>query len=281
MKRIVVCLLLLGLFPGLPMAWGGEASSTNNIISLPVGGLNKLLEKRREEFRFIEPPNWQEWSGEVLRRDGQPPEKVVGKKAECRLTHPSFRPGEFTIVPITVFVTRNGDMWVGHEQSFYLETDSGVVGIRTRNRAVKWSVSLVAKQNDKPVLEEILRRLESTVTAQEMASGVKAGTDRNKSHDRFSGLDMLQHIYFCPNAVDDLHLAFSTITGLHAVNVEAIRVEGGELRMELRDGKYPGIKIPLGRYSATLWIDIKTRKVTKAIENGKQVFPKEAVGRAP
>jgi len=272
--RPLVPLLLLCWFPCLPAARGGETNPATNFICLPVSELHRQTEKRREEFKFVEPPNWQEWSGKMLRRDGQPPVKVVGKKAQCKVTGQYFGPNEFAIAPFTVFVTDGGEVWAGPEQSYYLETASGVIGIRTRSRAIEWCESLVSKQKDKTALEEILRHVESTMTAQEIRSGVKAGTDRNNSRDRFTGLDMLQSIYFCPNAVDNLHVAFSTITGLHTVNVAAIRVEGGELHMELRDGKYPGVNIPLGRYSATVWIDIKTRKVTKAIENGKQVFPK-------
>jgi len=66
-----------------------------------------------------------------------------------------------------------------------------------------------------------------------------------------------------------MFLHFGGSLGLHTAKVVDIHLNGRELRLELREAKHPDIGIP-GKYAATVWIDIHSKKILKAVENGKQ-----------
>lgn len=158
-------------------------------------------------------------------------------------------------VPVSVFVTEKGATWVGPQQDFYVETESGVVGGKKWGDAVLWCESLLGKRaNENSDLDTLLARFDKEVDGNALMTAYNGGYPRGESYlKRLTDFRwVLLNIYGqMPDSGGD---------------ISGVQVEGNTVRLDLKGCT--------AESSATVWIDITTKKLLKAVEDGKQVFPK-------
>lgn len=151
---------------------------------------------------------------------------------------------------ITVVALRNphsGNIYVGPEMSFYIETDSQIVGGCIRPGIVIWCDGLVFKQKDLPSAISVFDKEVDGSTLARSCPG--HDSDLRK---------VLRRRFFTRRGDTDSESIQATI--------KSVVTKNGKVQIDLEN--------PVTHSTASVWIDTKTWKPTKAIEDGKQVFPK-------
>lgn len=221
------------------------------------------------DTKLAEKPQWEPWTAQVYQSNGRHLEKAAGKMSQYKLVsiiHDQKLSGRLSVA---AFVTERGGIWFGPKQSAYFETNAGVIGMTVGGSGIRWLESFVSNRAKKMSFGEVLESGHKALMA-------KFAEPPNQNHDptHITDTTVLDHVVFCPTAEDELFTYFSADPGLHAVKVTDIYLNGPELRLELREAKHPDPGIPLRKYAATVWIDINSKKILKAVENGKQTLPK-------
>lgn len=155
--------------------------------------------------------------------------------------------------PVTAFMTKRGEIWVGREMDFYIETDAGVVGGRRSSASIAWHGSWISKrQNEKVDLNSLMRRFEKEMTADKW-SEIFGDPNLEKQPERLTKLwPMFQKLGTAWRESDQ--------------ELRATDLTNGILRLDWNSKDRHD--------SGSVWIEIKSRKLVKAVEDGKQVFPK-------
>lgn len=186
----------------------------------------------------------------------QTPSMVHAKKAVYDV---EAREGGFTTVPVTAFVTpETGRIWMGPEQEYYIETDAGIVGFHMRlGGTVFWCKSLAkeptgtAKTQGKK--DDPSREFDREVSGSSLFDA-QIGADRETRRKRKTHLDQkISHWFFDEGVA-------SSQSGL--ARILRAEISGGLLKLDLAN--------PTGEYEASVWIDIDSRKATKADEDKDQ-----------
>ncbi|MBI5395807.1 MAG: hypothetical protein HZA91_10960 [Verrucomicrobia bacterium] len=205
--------------------------------------------------------SWEEVTLEVHSMTNRPVERVRAR-ASRHIARFTFR-GETkpADVTVTVFATKSGRVWVGPEQLFYIETESGIVGGKMWGESkILWCESLINKaENQRSDLDSAVGRFEKEVSGPRLFDAYNGYALRS---------DEEQIKLITPfNRVLINFLGSTSGNPECEYKVRVVDVIGNTLCLDM---KGPRKRCP----AATLWIDIKSRKVVKAVENGKQVFPK-------
>jgi len=151
---------------------------------------------------------------------------------------------------IAVVAFRNphsGRVWVGHEMEFYTETDSKIVGGFLKSGVVRWCDGLVSKQND---LESAIGVFDKEVDGSALARSCTG-------HD--SDLRNVLRRRFITKGSD---LDSETIQS----KVKSVATKNEQVQIDMEN--------PVTHSTASVWIETKTWKPIKAIEDGQQIFPK-------
>lgn len=221
-------------------------------------------------------PEWQEVSCLVSSREGA--KQVCGKKSHRDVFLVRYRGLENLdaktpfAVPVTAFVTATEQPWVGPEQDFYIETESGILGgTKWNGSSILWCESLVAKRkHQRNDLAAVLRRFRWEVSASRLADACDPEGDQ-----RYPTFGETRPPLMPQYRVKLLERRFTILSSLSknffgylmgGYDLQVSKMTGATITLDLRDKS--------GHVSATIWIDIKSREVVTAEENGKQVFPK-------
>jgi hypothetical protein len=153
-------------------------------------------------------------------------------------------------IPVAVLVNdATKTVWAGRKAEFYIETDSGIVGIRDDVGVLQWDSGLITKLKPGETLDDAVHRFETEV-------------DHPKLGDpptQWIEIRRVLNPWFFTNPEGS-----SRPWG--GSSIKKFAINKGELQLDLES--------PTGIYKTSVWIDIKTRNIVKAIENGQQVFPK-------
>jgi len=202
---------------------------------------------------------WEPLTVDLYSTSGQKPVRIHAQES-CYLTVAfRFRPGD---CPVTAFVSPTGNVWVGPPQDFYIETERGIIGGKEQHSSeILWCKSMIQKHTkEKSNLDSVIRRFENEVDGRSLgiASGFYEdphtgkdlpGTPEARSKRETDLLDVLGDFYGA--------------RGNRGGRIAGIEVKDDTVRLDLK-----------GAGSATVWIDINSKKLLKAIKNGKQVWPK-------
>jgi len=184
------------------------------------------------------------------------PSTVHAKKAVYDV---EVREGVFTTIPVTAFVIpETGKIWMGPEQEYYIETDSGIVGFHMRlGGTIFWCKSL-AKEPARTVKTQSEKNdpskgFERTVSGFSLFDA-QIGADREARRERKTNLNQIISHWFFSEGVA------SSQSGL--ARILRAELSGGLLKLDLAN--------PTGEYKASVWIDVKSRKAIKADEDKDQ-----------
>ena len=142
---------------------------------------------------------------------------------------------------------QSGNVWVGNEMDFYTETSSQIVGGMMTPGTVMWCEGFVTNQKD---LESAISVFDKQVDGPTLAVGCKGYSSDLRN--------VLRRRFFTRRGDFDSE-------SIRAV-VKAVETKNGKVRIDLEN--------PITHSSASVWIETKTWKPIKAIEDGRQVFPK-------
>jgi hypothetical protein len=160
-------------------------------------------------------------------------------------------------VSVTAFVSDQGGIWAGPEQEFYVETQSGIVGGTLRHGILLWCESLVSKRaNERCDINSVVARFEKEVDGPSLATAYNGGENRTAETllKRLTDLREFLTYKFFRDAVNAGGVFQSSL------------ITGDDLQLNLKSND--------GLSTASLWLNLKTRKVVKSVVDGKQVFPK-------
>ena len=152
-------------------------------------------------------------------------------------------------VMVTVFVTPQGEVWVGPKQDFYIETPAGVVGGSFTDQDILWCDSLITKRPGETIgLDSALKRLKEEVDASKLEDA-----DSRYPHDSKHILKRVTELRDC--------FAGKNVFGVNSTGSEeccAVHVRLGTLRLDFKSIADPGA-------TGSAWIDIKTKKLLKVV----------------
>ena len=177
---------------------------------------------------------------------------VVPNESSCKKVDLLPLPGALADadfdLPVTAFVLPNSTKaWVGYQHDAYVELDSGIVGLMVRDSSgfIDWRNSIVQNAKSKDAL------LAAAPTAETLRLSLSE-KERTDIRNIFADSDFFA-------------------AGPRAANAGKIEVSGIDFADDL-------LKIELENLTTSrqgqVWIDPQTREIRKAMENGKQTFPK-------
>lgn len=170
-------------------------------------------------------------------------------------------------IPMTAFVSPRGHVWVGPEKHFYVETAKGVIGGVYRDGRVFWYDSLVARKKDLKIsIEKCIELFEREIDGNTLIIFNGACPLNAEGHPTecagIRGIDLSPPL--------DFDIVREVPPG-PAPKPSDIRLVGVQVTENI---VRMGLKAMRGQYTAAVWIDIASKKVLKAEENGRQVYPK-------
>lgn len=226
-----------------------------NMLLTPMinAGARVSDEKEAAEMNKERVSDWKNMTVEVHSTCAAGTTRAHGKRGEYNSRIGS---DAVAVFPVTAFVANGGQIWVGPEQGFYIETPSGVVGGKMFCGSILWCESLFPKRpNEKTDVDSIIARFEREVHGSTLQRAANAADEDLK---------------VCLKRYTRLLLVLPELFDPHFNNqektIQAVRVTGKTLQFDLKSHN--------GRCTATVWIDIESKKLLKAFEDGKQVFPK-------
>ncbi|MCX6900520.1 MAG: hypothetical protein NT105_17715 [Verrucomicrobia bacterium] len=221
-------------------------------------------------------------------------------------------PWHISRIPVVGFIAPGGGIWVGPEKDFYIESSAGVVGAQYRG-GICWFESLVYKRSQaKTTLDDCLKLFERQIdgTTLDLFSGEQAvtpeGIPTRCARTHITSLsphldsEILLNMPWAPDAPPgDVHLTGVQVTGntlrldLRSRRDGLFIVKGAmqtkeslsstgivvQIRAANRPSEILTMKVPSssgrtrGQYVASVWIDIPSKTVTKAEENGRFMWP--------
>jgi hypothetical protein len=142
-----------------------------------------------------------------------------------------------------------GKIWIGPKMDFYIEMDSKIIGgVMMKGGFINWSEGFPlqdAKGNLDSEIHEFEKRFYNSRTFRaQMASGSPAITNVR-------------------DALDDFFLTRRTASQPVMANITSAKIENTSIKIELEN--------PLSKGKASIWVDLKTWKIIKAIQNGKRI----------
>lgn len=162
-------------------------------------------------------------------------------------------------LPIVAFVTSNGNMWIGPQQTYYYEDGSSVTGVYFTNQS------------------QMIEWFESATFAGQSTAGINNNADLVSFLDnqvQLSELEDAAKPENCTIVATDLRRCFaddwffateeySSLPGM--MNLTDIEVENSDIRFEIEN--------ETSSRTGTVWIGAGSQAVVQASENGTTTFP--------
>ncbi|EEF59749.1 hypothetical protein [Pedosphaera parvula] len=251
----MIYLLLLGCF--LQSATIFAAESADIAIKLKnlkhtswENSTNKLLTGETRSPIF---------ANEFLTAAARTPVQVNSKKTTYEYEVGQYGTSSYSIVTFISDKTHN--IWIGPKQDFYVDLDSGILGGKlSPGGFIIWCESMVLKQNLKTTnLTEVIQKFEEDTDINAIDRALQGGQN---DEVRLRHLTNLRRVFNTWAFTDG---PFSSTTSPSARLVSSELVDG-QVKLQLEN--------PASQFVGEAWIDPVTKKVTKAVESGKQVFPR-------
>jgi hypothetical protein len=154
-------------------------------------------------------------------------------------------------VTVTAFTNpQSGRIWLGPTMDFYVDAQSNIFGGMLSPGAVLWRDSLISSPGQTNI-DAAINYFEKNIDGSKLISslGHKPDTDLRK---------VVPQGFFSKRGPTDSEFI--------KPDVIAAEVIKNELRLDLEN--------PFSHQKVSVWIDISSRKPVKAVEAGKQIFPK-------
>ena len=215
----------------------------------PAGGVTKSIKE-----------TWKDVEVELVRPGKKRPETVNAKRAVYEVSDR----GRSRWFPVVAMVAPgSGAIWVGSEQDLYLETETGMIGFRVVVSKLVWCESLLSSDGRADAarkgLPEVMAEFEREATGSDLLNTLRPA-DREGRESMVTRLEpSIENPWMFTNGQLSAQAGTPKIVGAER--------SGESIKLELTD--------QTGQFSATVWIDIKTRKVTKAEEGPWDFFPKD------
>jgi hypothetical protein len=150
---------------------------------------------------------------------------------------------------------------VGPEQEFYVETDSGIKGGKLNGGFLLWCDSLAQNQAVTNI-DAAIREFEDGRELGELLTAKVPGYEPDRAK-RFTDLRRVFSIWaFQPGKE-------TTAIDPTAARLVALEIDGKEVKLTIEN--------PASEFKGEAWIDARTRKITRATEAGREVFPKNQI----
>lgn len=222
-------------------------------------------------------PSWESKSQTLYRAGERAPEEVAAKQATYDFAPP--RPDLIDSRQVIAFVDpASGHVWIGPVHNFhpfnhlYIVTKDGIVGLRlTMDGVIVWRESLAdVRSSEKLSLEEVIARFGPEIDFARCESGYGSPGEADKvamrEWSRRHGTDLRDHVFkpnfFLKHRSGGQQLGDTKIVG--------VTIEGDEVRLDLKN--------EAAKCTGSVWIDISSRKVTKAVDGDVQTCPKKTAG---
>jgi hypothetical protein len=185
--------------------------------------------------------------------------EVTMKQARFTVQVGDVREDHYTICAFKLGDTNR--VWIGVTQDFYLATDSGVVGGRLSDAVdgtLFWSESLTLPGlTGRESFEEIIKHFESVVDVNLLEDAFR-GYRKPETDRQTTDLKYLRPHFFIPP------LGFGGQMG-YTILLDHLEFDRDHIQLTMRNKTM--------KRSGEIWIEIKSRKVIKAMENDEQTFP--------
>lgn len=162
--------------------------------------------------------------------------------------NPATESGMFSVLDIHNPYTQKR-IFIEGDDSFYVTEISGMKGFSVGPGVLVWSGSYLELPDSKD--DTAIRQFETTFDSQKR----KQSDQKRVTENRIVLRQAVTQFYFSQSPYAG--------GGILAPQVEAVSLTNGVLRLDLRN---PATKIP-----ATLWIDLKVKKVVKSVVNGDEM----------
>lgn len=295
----VLLILKRRWFAALAFLLGLAAADTAAQAEKEVGvTVWKAREHTPFPFSIIGHSEWKPVTIEIHSTLQAGPVRVEGKISSwtlkiswpAYLDHRGFKDTNTTAV--LGFTAPRGDIWVGSEKEFYVESLAGVLGGEYRSGRLYWFESMVVRKGqDKTTLDDCLKLFEREIdgnTLELFNSDMGVAPDGELTPCRLSRVTELRPP-LDPEILGNLALPPNTPTA--DIHVTGVQVTGNTLRLDLKSrrdvlfrlneavlnpSRLPSLpaKEWKGQYVASVWIDIPSKEVIKAEENGRYTWPR-------
>jgi hypothetical protein len=134
-----------------------------------------------------------------------------------------------------------------------------VIGLRFNFGTIRWMESMIDPERDgKLPLDEVISEFHETVTMPklDLANDHPSSNEWDRRHITLLK-DVFYRGFFSPAVNQSHHYTGGKITG--------VDVSGNTLRLDLEN--------PRVKRKGSVWLDLTTRKVTKAVDGNEQTFP--------
>jgi hypothetical protein len=209
---------------------------------------------------LVKAPKWESKSIKVY-RDGNP----VSVDAAAKEADYEFRtlPGSFADsfhFPVTAFVASESQhVWVGPTREVYIDTRSGVIGLSNTSGTIRWMESMIDPERDgKVTLDEVISEFHESVSMAKLflAKGHPSSNEWARRHITLLEEAFNRGFFF---------LAVDQPQQITNVKITGVEVSDNTLRLDLEN--------PRVKRKGSVWLDLTTRKVTKAVDGSEQTFP--------
>lgn len=213
---------------------------------------------RTMKLKNVKHSTWTPITIEMLSTTAGTPEKMEARKTVFEYS------GSFgtSTCPVTAFVSsKSRAIWIGPEQDFHVELDSGITGGRLVNGFLLWCDSIAHNQNATNDVDSAIREFESARELGELLAAEVPGPDFETKAKRSTDLRKVFNVWAFSAGKENTAISRTT-------KLLTSEIHGKEKELKLT------IENPASEFKGEVWIDVRTRKITKATEGGKQVFPK-------
>lgn len=214
----------------------------------PVATSNDLERNTTMNKRIKE--GWRQATCKFLRRDEREPVSVTCKRAVYEI---EFKEGMFHSVAVTAFLSPQSRIpWLGPEQEYYVETDTGVTGFQMRTGNVLWCESLAKvlgqQSSGKWTVDGLLTAFEENVSGTALFEASVASNPKTEAEHTTDLRPAIKTLWFFADRPFSSGVGFPRIVAAERNN--------GQLRLDLTN--------QTGELKAAVLVDIKTRKAVLA-----------------
>ncbi len=220
-----------------------------------------LLDRARQATWKERKGNWETTTVDLLSTRSAGVRRVTARQCSYHIRLDPGRPdfGNESVL-LTVFVTDSGQTWAGPEQDFYIETDSGVVGGNV-SKWLLWCDSLLARRaGEKDAVDTLPARVDRQIGGYDLSN---AQTGSIMDDDIYSDSILRERYSFYRDFLGQGF--FETFVEPDGRAYRAAQVIGNTLRLDIRGRG--------GLSTASVFVEIKSRRVHHCTVDGRKVFP--------
>jgi hypothetical protein len=172
---------------------------------------------------------------------------VVGKKGAFEFEITSNQDFE---IPVEVFINENNyNVWAGKKSGLYVEEEAGITGIQMYGGFLRFEKSAITKAKSNENLNDIANRYDNQVDHSDLLIPQK---------ETFVDMRTVLDPWFFCSLPGGSQIGMAKLLKVH--------LRRGVLELTLKSASGPDM--------ADIWIDLGSKKLLKAIENGHKTFPK-------